>query len=126
MNTHLYSIKKSLLAPQEHRFAKTGLIVLLVALLLGVGCGKRFTYKWVYYDETYCSDVWKTSANNETLKQNVIDYLDAKGVKVFDIEIFSDKTAESFVSCDNRTGRRFKCKIKEINLSKVKGLGFYE
>jgi hypothetical protein len=102
------------------------LLSLLLTLSVFYGCKVKSGYKWVFYDETYCSDDWKASNNNETLKQNVVNYFDGEGVTIYDIEIYSDRDIEPYNSCNNKTGRRIKCKIKSHDLSTLKGAGFYE
>jgi hypothetical protein len=101
------------------------------ALLIGlvvvfIACNKANHYVWVFCDETYCSNGWTASNNNEALKQNVVDYYKGKGTTIYDLEIFSDRDAETNTTCFNKTGRRVKCKIKNHDLKKMKAEGFYE
>lgn len=102
------------------------LFVFAGILLLASACNKTNQYKWVYYNETYCSDAWSQSSNNEALKNNIIDYFKAKNVEIHDIEIFSDRDVESQSSCSNKTGRRIRCKVKPKHVDEMKSAGFYE
>lgn len=101
-------------------------IVLLAILLAFGGCGKRNDIMWVYYDETNCADKWKHHQNNEMLKDNMMQYYEGEGIRVYDVEIFSDRTAEGCAECLCKTGRRFKAKIKGKDLKDLKADGFYE
>lgn len=106
--------------------------ILVLLLVLGVfalfvpGCKKNTTYKWVNYDETFCADGWEFTANNETLKNNITEHFNKKDIKIYDIEIFTDRDPEQFLICSNKTGRRLHCKVKLKNLDDMKAMGFYE
>ena len=105
-----------------------GLITLL--LLAGLSffmfsCGKN-NMKWLYYDETVCADKWEYNINNERLKDNVTSYFDGKGVRIYEVEIFNDRTAESCLECHCKTGRRVKVKVKKHDVSSMKAENFYE
>lgn len=80
----------------------------------------------MYYDETYCSDPWIASSNDETLKNNFAAYFKNKGITVYESEIFLDRTAQNNNDCSNKTGRRIKCKITENNVNDMKNLGLYQ
>lgn len=112
----------------NQRVNKTAIALLtgLFGLLLLCGACNKNMYVWVYYDETYCSNAWETSNNNESLKQNVIELYKGKGISIYDIEIFNDRDPEQNLNCFNKTGRRLKCKIKNKDLSKSKSEGFYQ
>ena len=101
------------------------LLVLLVVPAILSGCGKS-NVRWVHYDETYCADKWEKSINNEKLKTNITTYLESKGIKVFEIEIFTDRTAEPCPDCVCKSGRRVKVKVKRSDVKKIKREGFYE
>ena len=101
------------------------LVVVMLAMFL-ISCNKSNRETWAYYDETYCSDKWPQSGNNETLKQNIIDYFKPKGVEIFDIEIFVDRDPESSAQCYNKTGRRVRVRINKSDVETVKSNGFYE
>jgi hypothetical protein len=110
----------------QHSFKlKLGLSVLVITAFLAA-CGKSGNVKWVHYDETRCADKWDYDINNEKLKDNVVSYLGSKGVKVFEIEIFTDIPAQPCTDCTCKTGRRIKCKIKKREVKNVTGEGFYE
>ena len=100
--------------------------VLLVVSILLFGCGKTGNYKWLHYDETYCADKWDGNINNEKLKDNVVAYLDKQGIKVYEIEIFSDRTPDACADCYCKSGRRIKCKVKKRDVKDIKKEGFYE
>lgn len=102
------------------------LFAVLVFPIMLISCGKSGNVKWVYYDETYCSDKWDYHVNNELLKENVAGFLKGKGVKVYEIEIFNDRTPDTCTDCSCKSGRRIKCKIKKREVKNVRGLGFYE
>ncbi len=110
---------------------KTLILIVLVSLMVSVtsvltsSC-KSNSNKWVYYDETYCADFWKYSGNNEVLKQNIVDFFKTEGVSILDLEIYVDRTEEINNTCQNKTGRRVKCKVKEKDVSRMKSRGFYE
>lgn len=108
--------------------AKTMVLGLFVfCCMLFFSCNKSGkTLTWVYYNETYCSDPWTASNVNETLKDNCVAYFKKEGVEIYDIELFSDRDPESSASCVNKTGRRFKCKIKNRDLKKMQAFDFYE
>jgi hypothetical protein len=98
-------------------------IVILFSLF---GCAKNANVKWVYYDETQCADKWTYTNNNESLKLNVISYMKSKGITIYKMEIFNDRTADSCTDCYCKSGRRFKCKIKKSDLNEIKQEGFYQ
>ncbi len=102
------------------------LATILFVVLFMLGCSKSSKVRWVYYDETNCSDKWEYTNNNELLKKNIVEYMDSRGVKVFEIEIFIIVEAESCGECSCKTGRQVKCKIKKGDLENAKGEGFYE
>jgi|GEM_PF-1032407 len=102
------------------------LLVLLVVSAVLFGCGKSGNVRWVHYDETYCADKWEKSVNNEKLKSNISSYLEGKGIKVFEIEIFTDRSAETCTDCACKSGRRVKVKIKRSDVKEIKREGFYE
>jgi hypothetical protein len=79
----------------------------------------------MHYDETNCADKWEYNVNNEKLKDNVTEFLNKNGVKVFEIEIFGDGTKDNCTDCSCRTGRRIKCKIKKRDVKAIKSQGFY-
>jgi hypothetical protein len=105
-------------------FFKLAAIILVV--LFTTGCSKSSKMRWILYDETNCADKWTFTNNNEVLKENIVDYMEGKGVKIFEIEIFSLAQAESCSECSCKTGRQVKCKIKKGDLDNAKSEGFYE
>lgn len=98
----------------------------IVVLFSLSGCTKSGNVKWVYYDETQCADKWTYTNNNESLKLNVISYMKSKGITIYEMEIFNDRTAESCTECSCKSGRRLKCKVKKSDLKEIKQEGFYE
>jgi hypothetical protein len=90
------------------------------------GCDKEGRVRWVYYDETNCADHWAFTNNNEQLKMNCTSYLESRGVKVYEIEIFRYTVAEPCTECQCKTGRQYKCKIPKKDLRSAKNEGFYE
>lgn len=109
---------------------KTILLYFLVSLitagaLINTSC-KSNNNIWVFYDETYCSDVWKYNSNNEALKQNIVDFFKTEGVSILELEIYIDRPEEVNNTCQNKTGRRVKCKVKKKDLSRMQSRGFYE
>ena len=105
---------------------KTVFIFMMALTSFFISCDKSSRETWAYYDETYCADKWTQSGNNETLKQNIIDYFKPKGVEIFDIEIFVDRDAENSSQCFNKTGRRVRIRVNKSDLDDVKAIGFYE
>lgn len=93
-------------------------------ILVFYGCNKS-NVRWLHYDETNCADRWEYDVNNERLKDNVVEYLKKKGVKVFEIEIIVDGTKDNCSDCSCRTGRRFTCKVSKWDVKEAKSLGFY-
>jgi hypothetical protein len=81
---------------------------------------------WVYYDETICADRWDKSINNEVLKDNITRYFEGQGVRIYDLEIFSDRTPEHCSDCTCKTGRRIKAKVKGKDLKGIESEGFYK
>lgn len=102
------------------------IFISLVFFVIVYSCAKPVSVKWVYYNETICSDRWEFTNSNEVLKNRVSDYMKSKGVKVYEIEIFIDGTKDGCTECQCKTGRRFKCKIGKKDLSEAKSEGFYE
>jgi hypothetical protein len=98
--------------------------VMCLGVLLTSGCSKN-SVKWVYYDETRC-DRWQYSINNEQLKLNFSEYYKARGVKIFEVEIFSDIAADPCADCTCRTGRRFKAKVSKNDAKELRKESFYE
>jgi hypothetical protein len=104
---------------------RTFLVLVIISALIS-GCGKSGNVKWLHYNETNCADKWEKTINNEGLKDNVVAYLDKQGVKVLEIEIFTDIDPDTCTDCTCKTGRRFKIKVKKRDVSKSKSVGFYE
>jgi len=109
---------------QKTHFLRFG--VLLMALFLFSQCAKTGKTKWVYYNQTQCSDKWGAYTNNEDLKIKITEYFDSKSIDVFDIEIFSNGTADACLDCTCKTGRRIKLKVMKRDLDEIKEEGFYE
>lgn len=106
---------------------RTLLFLLVLCVLFIVSCTKPIRERWVYYDETYCANPWPVNNTNEILKQNIVDYFKAKGIDIYDIEIFSDRTPEACPgTCDCKSGRRVKCKVAKRDVDDMKANGFYE
>src|SRR3954469_9680810 len=99
-------------------------MALVGAMLFSSACLKT-NVKWVNYDETRC-DKWEHNNNNEKLKENFVNYYRSKGVKIYEVEIFSDRDAETCIDCSCKTGRRFNCKVPKGDVKEVKKDGFYE
>ena len=107
-----------------HMF-RTFLVLLVVSALI-FGCGKSGNVRWLHYDETYCADKWEHNINNEKLKDNITAYLEHKGIKVFEMEIFTDRTPDTCTDCTCKSGRRIKAKIRRRDVNDIKKEGFYE
>jgi len=103
---------------------KTFFLIAIFSLFL-LNCSKS-KFVWMYYNETSCSDKWSYDINNEKLKDNVTAYLDSKGIKVLEIEIYVDGTAEVCTACTCKTGRRIKVKVKGREEDNLQGEGFYK
>jgi hypothetical protein len=101
-------------------------ILLFLLILSGSLSDCQSSVQWMIYNETYCSDKWTYDINNEKLKDNVVAYLKSNGVKVYEIEIFSDLTPETCTACTCKSGRRIKCKVPRRDVSAAKKQGFYE
>jgi hypothetical protein len=106
-------------------FYQFRVLIVLGLLCVLVSCAKTSTVRWVVYDETYCSDKWDYNSNNEKLKENVVAFLKNKGIKVLELEIYSDRTPEQCANCTCKSGRRIKCKIKKRDVSDANSLDFY-
>lgn len=104
---------------------RTLFLVLVVSTLLS-GCSKSYRFRWVSYDETYCADRWDKNINNERLKDNVTVYMDNKGVKIYEIEIITDRPADACTQCTCKSGRRIKIKVNRGDVKSAKSEGFYE
>jgi hypothetical protein len=112
--------------PGMHTLSRRPLIVLSALLLLVFsGCIKP-KMSWVYYDETRCADKWEYTHNNERLKENFTTYYKSQGVRIYEVEIFSDGAAETCSECSCKTGRRFKAKVKKSEVKNLKNAGFYQ
>src|SRR5687768_14408812 len=103
---------------------RTFLLITLLSFFL-LNCSKS-RFVWMYYNETSCSDKWSFDLNNEKLKDNVTAYLDTRGIKVLEIEIYVDGTAETCTACTCKTGRRIKCKVKGKEEGDMGSEGFYK
>jgi hypothetical protein len=100
-------------------------LFVLITAALHTGCTKS-NMRWVFYDETLCADRWEYHINNEKLKTNFVNYYDGKGVRIYDVEIFSDIAADPCADCTCKTGRRFKAKVKKGDVEGLKSDGFYQ
>jgi hypothetical protein len=103
---------------------KTFFLIAIFSLFL-LNCSKS-KFVWMYYNETSCSDKWSYDINNEKLKDNVTAYLDSKGIKVLELEIYVDGTVETCTACNCKTGRRIKVKVKGGEEDNLQGEGFYK
>jgi len=110
----------------KHKINLSLIGVLLLTLALFLQCSKSGKTKWLYYNQTQCADKWGSYTNNEDLKLKITEYFDSKGIDVFDIEIFSNGTADACLDCTCRTGKRIKLKIMKRDLDEMKEEGFYE
>lgn len=108
------------------RSSLLSLWMLFSILLLPVSCSKHGNTNWLWYDQTQCADKWGPYKNNEDLKNVITTYFDEKGIKVYDIEIFSNGTVDSCLACSCKTGKRIKLKVKSRDLKAIKDEGFYE
>ncbi|HQQ93859.1 MAG TPA: hypothetical protein PLQ93_04855 [Bacteroidia bacterium] len=99
---------------------------LCMTLLLALACTKPSNIRWVYYNQTYCSDKWGAYSNNEDLKVKITEYCKSKNIDVYDIEIYSNGTADNCLDCTCKTGKRIKLKVKKRDLEDIKKEGFYE
>jgi hypothetical protein len=111
---------------RKYRLLNVKVFTALLFLLLVGGCGKNVNVSWVYYDETICADRWDRSNNNEVLKDNITAYFKSKGVKIYELEIFTDRTPDSCGDCHCKTGRRIKAKVKNREVDTMQGEGFYK
>jgi hypothetical protein len=106
------------------KFSRLGSLVLILCVF--IQCAKTGKTKWVYYNQTQCADKWGSYTNNEDLKIKITEYFASKGVDVYDVEIFSNGTAEACLECSCLTGKRIKLKIMKRDLDELKEEGFYE
>jgi len=117
----------TMLKGYSRRFNQLLILTLIIATAFFFeSCGKVGEMEWVYYDETQCSDAWERSAINETLKENVIDYFEGKGVRVYELEVYADRPGLTCQACTCKTGRRIKAKVKARDVSTMKEEGFYK
>ena len=106
---------------------KKGSFFLLCFLTFLFSDCTKSNYRWVYYDETKCADKWDYKNNQEELKKNVVAYMGSKGVKIYEIEIYTDvSAAESCSDCNCKSGRKFQCKIKKTDVADAKKEGFFQ
>lgn len=101
-------------------------ILLILLVSFGVSCKKRNEIKWIGYNETRCADQWEANNNREKLKQNVVSYCATKGIEIFEIELFIVADPDKCFDCECKTGRQFKCKIKNKDLEAAIAEGFFE
>lgn len=110
----------------QHFFSYKALFVVLLFSVVVAGCVKPRNVKWVSYNETRCADKWDYSPVNEKLKDNIIAYFNGQGVKILELEIYSDRTPDTCTDCNCKTGRRISCKVKKRDVSEMKSEQFYE
>jgi len=103
-------------------------IVLVVVISFSfTGCEKLTNTTWVYYNETYCADVWgQNTVPEDEKKKTIKKHFKDKGIRIFKVEITADGTPDSCFSCGCKTGKRIKCKIKEKDVTAMKNEGFYQ
>lgn len=108
---------------------KTGAIFLLL-LLTTISCEKddNLIQNLFVYDQTSCSDPWKTGQNNsadETSKA-LRDYFKNLGVPILEVDV-KDTRNDDFISCEAcscTTGIQIIIMINEKDHQKVINLGF--
>jgi hypothetical protein len=111
----------SILSNRKFLFA-----VSLFTMLLVSSCSKYGRVAWVYYDETLCADKWERPLNNERLKDNIVAYFKSRGVRIYELEIYSDRTPDTCSECTCKTGRRVKAKVKGNDVDEMKSENFYQ
>jgi hypothetical protein len=102
----------------------TTLGLMIIALFLA--CGKYTNVSWVFYNETQCGDPWERTNNNEVLKNNITEHFKSKGVRIFEIEIFTDASAQGCTACHCTTGRVIKVKVKNRDVDSMEANGFHK
>jgi len=89
-------------------------------------CIKSNGTEWLFYDETSCADAWPFAAVNEKLKENITEHYKEKGIRIYDLEIFVDRTPEVCAACTCKTGRRVKVKVKSRDVEAMQEEKFYK
>lgn len=90
-------------------------------------CDKFSGTKWLYYNQTSCSDKWGVYSNFDDLKQKVEDYIQAKkNIKVYDVEVLSNGPQQNCLACTCTTGNIIKLKAMNSDVVELKTEGFYE
>jgi hypothetical protein len=102
------------------------MLVLLIALS---SCEKDDESSTFYWDETGCSDPWKTDSDDteQERKESIELYLEDQKVKVEDIEFKFDSTkVQGCKACFCTTGRIIVVNVSWSDKGKMKNLNFYQ
>jgi hypothetical protein len=103
---------------------KALIFILFISIL--VSCEKELGDKtWAYYRETQCANAWDNISANST-EAKVTEYLESKGIEIFDIKIERYSYGPFCTACFCASGRTIRVLVLESDLDSILDLGFKE
>lgn len=101
------------------------IVILWVWTFSLFGCGKVRGLEWFTYRQTYCSDPWPYGNNITQLKQEVVWYLEDKGIYVKGVTVEKNaRKPESCLACSCKNGTFIKVWADEAYTDSLLSIGF--
>jgi len=108
-------------------------LLITLLLLITYGCNNEDDSngdeKMLLWNQTKCSDPWNTGANdsNEETEIAVIAYLESRKVTVLNLAFDTNSPLDTACeACTCGTGQRIIVDVKNLDVSKMEELGFYQ
>jgi len=105
------------------------LAYLILFVLFVSSCEKEDNFSRFHWNQTKCSDPWKSGENNlqEQTKEAVTIFLESEGITVLKVDFDNNSPLESTCeSCACGTGQRIIVDVTEKDKNKMEGLKFYQ
>lgn len=89
---------------------RINLFIFYVVCLAVCSCTKndpigKDEYTILYYEQTFCADVWETGSTDSITLANVAAYLNEQNLYVADLSIKQTGAAETCYACSCKTGK---------------------
>lgn len=102
------------------------ILILCLLVLSLAGCGKYRFDQEVFYEQTFCSDVWRYGNTDAKTLGQMVAFLDKNGVKIRDARLVAERSPDGCEACTCKSGRVFYGRVREKDLAAAQKLGFRE